>query len=355
MKHRPAGRKKIERTLAPIEPQPKITSASHPIFFRVAACIAVVSVLLGATAVWLQAVESKAGVKIRAPRDTRVRRAIDGVMVSPASSTPRLVAVVLDNLRDAYPLAGLREAALIYEVPVEGSGTTRLLVFFTDDSKAAEIGPVRSLRPYFTDFALELGAMPVHVGGSPEALAEVQSEDMPTLNQFFQGEYFWRSGERPRPHNVMTSSDLLAQGLRDRWNGSKKITPWTYRDGKKSVRGSKVRNISPDDRDSAFTWKNGAYVWERSTSWEQPVRAQNVIVIETNIKTIDGMLRRSVTTTGSGKATVFTSGRKVSGAWTKKNPEDRINFTADDKPIPLAPGLTWIHVVPKGTVVKSSP
>lgn len=348
MAARDKRRKHKGSRLAPIELAAE-PSRRNPIFFYVTACIAVVSVFLGATALVLQSVESKAAARVKPPRDARVRRAIDGALTLPASSTPRIAAVVMDNLKDAYPLRGLEAASLVYEAPVEGGGATRLLAFFTEDADASEIGPVRSLRPYFTDWSLELGAMPVHVGGSPEALEEIVSEQIPTLNQFFQSEYFWRSGDRARPHNVFTSGDLLAEALRARWHGSKKIAPWSYRDGKKIASGSKARRLEVGDRDSAWEWQGGWYVWGRSAGWERPVRAANVVVMETAIKITDAVGRRSIATSGEGRATVFSGGKKIVGTWIKKNPAERAQLVSDGRPIQLGPGMTWVHAVPKGT------
>ena len=348
--HRGGG--KARPILTPIERVKEKETKHAPMFLGITAGIAVVAVLVAVTAFVLSGAETRSSSKIKNPPDLRVRRAIDGALVAPASSTPRLAAVVIDNLKEAYPLRGLDQAALVYEAPVEGGGTTRLLAFFPEDARVSEIGPVRSLRPYFTDWALELGAMPVHVGGSPAALDEVQSKAISTLNQFFQSEYFWRSGDRDRPHNVFTSSDLLAQGLTDRWNGSKKISSWSYRDAGRSVRGSAAAQISFADRGSVWTWRKGSYLFVTEGVSAQEVRASNVVVMETEVKVLDDIGRRSIRITGSGPATVFTGGKKIVGTWMKKNLNDRISFVAGDSPIQLAPGATWIEVVPKGTKVE---
>ena len=64
----------------------------------------------------------------------------------------RPIAVMIDNSNRAWPQAGLNQAYLVYEIIVEG-GETRLMALFkgVDIDK---IGPVRSSRHYFLDYAM---------------------------------------------------------------------------------------------------------------------------------------------------------------------------------------------------------
>ena len=81
----------------------------------------------------------------------------------------RTIAVMIDNVGDARPQTGLNEAMLVYEAIVEG-GYTRFLAVYKDP-KIESIGPSRSARPYFIDYALENDSIFVHYGGSDKALA----------------------------------------------------------------------------------------------------------------------------------------------------------------------------------------
>ena len=74
----------------------------------------------------------------------------------------RPVAVMVDNDNSAaWPHAGLSNAFLVYEVPVEG-GSTRLMALFHAD-ETEKIGPVRSSRHYFLDYVLEHDAIYTHL------------------------------------------------------------------------------------------------------------------------------------------------------------------------------------------------
>ena len=66
----------------------------------------------------------------------------------------RPIAVMVDNDDDnARPHAGLSESYLIYEMAVEG-GSTRFMALFRS-AGTKKIGPVRSSRHYYLDYAKE--------------------------------------------------------------------------------------------------------------------------------------------------------------------------------------------------------
>ena len=65
------------------------------------------------------------------------------------SGNSRSIAIMIDNVGEAKPQAGLNEAAIVYEITVEG-GLTRLLAVYKDiKDKEETIGPVRSARQVF--------------------------------------------------------------------------------------------------------------------------------------------------------------------------------------------------------------
>src|SRR5260221_8029347 len=90
--------------------------------------------------------------------DTLVPRAIEGVLVQPRDARLLPFAVMIDNHPDARPSSGLAEASLVIEAPVEG-GMTRYMAVFDATTTVDQIGPVRSARPYFVDFANAFGAL----------------------------------------------------------------------------------------------------------------------------------------------------------------------------------------------------
>ena len=85
------------------------------------------------------------------------------------SGDDRPIAVMLDNNVDAWPHASINDAYAVYEIIVEGN-ETRLMALFKG-KELDEVGPVRSARHYFLDYALENDAIYTHFGWSPQAEA----------------------------------------------------------------------------------------------------------------------------------------------------------------------------------------
>lgn len=124
--------------------------------------------------------------------------------------TERPIAVMIDNHSDAWPQAGLNKAYMVYEIIVEG-GETRLMALFkgVDVSK---IGPVRSSRHYFLDYAMENDAIYAHFGWSPQAESDIKKYSINNINGLIESsKTFWRVSDKYSPHNAVTSTKALLE------------------------------------------------------------------------------------------------------------------------------------------------
>ncbi|MFA5603355.1 MAG: DUF3048 domain-containing protein [Bacilli bacterium] len=121
-------------------------------------------------------------------------------------SKSRPFAVMIDNHDNATPHTGLQDAYIVYEMVVEG-GITRLMAIFKDQ-ETATIGPVRSSRHYFLDYALENDAIYTHWGWSPQAQSDIPKLGVNNINALYDNS-FWRDNSRNAPHNGMTSIEKL--------------------------------------------------------------------------------------------------------------------------------------------------
>lgn len=120
----------------------------------------------------------------------------------------RPIAVMIDNHTGAWPQANLNKAYLVYEIIVEG-GETRLMALFKNQD-LEEIGPVRSSRHYFLDYALENDAIYVHHGWSPQAQRDIQSLGIDYINGIQESaKDFWRVKGKSSPHNLFTSTESI--------------------------------------------------------------------------------------------------------------------------------------------------
>ena len=118
----------------------------------------------------------------------------------------RPIAVMIDNHPSAMPHAGLSNAYIVYEIIVEG-GESRLMALFKGQD-IDKIGPVRSARHYFLDYALENDAIYVHYGWSPEAESDIKSLQINNINGLYDSN-FWRVKDKSAPHNAVTSTKKI--------------------------------------------------------------------------------------------------------------------------------------------------
>lgn len=122
--------------------------------------------------------------------------------------TDRPIAVMIDNHTGAWPQANLNKAYLVYEIVVEG-GETRLMALFKDQD-LEKIGPVRSSRHYFLDYALENDAIYVHHGWSPQAESDIPKLGVDNINGIQESSKdFWRVKDKSSPHNMFTSTESI--------------------------------------------------------------------------------------------------------------------------------------------------
>lgn len=138
----------------------------------------------------------------------------------------RSIAVMIDNHKGAWPQAGLNQAYLVYEIIVEGGETRLMPVFKGVDLE--KIGPVRSSRHYFLDYALENEAIYVHYGWSPQAESDIKTLKVNNLNGITQSSTdFWRVKDKKAPHNAVTSTKNIlkmaqAKGYKTQSNSNTK-------------------------------------------------------------------------------------------------------------------------------------
>lgn len=292
-------------------------------------------------------------------------RAIDGVFVSEDSREFYPKAVTIENNVDARPQSGLNKANLVIEAPVEG-GITRFLAVFADNETVSEIGPVRSARPYFLDWARELNAVYAHVGGSPEALRLIKNNKaIVDLDQYFMSQYYWRSSKRPRPHNVYTSTELLDEAADYFSLNEPDFEAWNYKDDLSlDERPEQAADILIDF--STYTnraeWKYDREVndYLRYTAGErhlvkdgEEIRAKNIIIQKTSVVSLDIEDRKKIKTIGEGEAIIFLDGRIIEGVWKKEAVEKRTRFyDKEDNEIEFNRGATWIEVVGKSVILE---
>ncbi|MBT5503587.1 DUF3048 domain-containing protein [Candidatus Falkowbacteria bacterium] len=282
---------------------------------------------------------------------------IDGLCFT-EDEEPGVYAVMIENHVDSRPPSGLAEASLVYEAIVE-SPITRFLAVFSADKVIEKIGPVRSARPFYVDWAREFNGPYVHVGGSNEALDLISKVYSFDLNEFSSGQYFWRSWLRRQPHNVYTSSELITKAVDNKgWQPAYDFESWKFKPDTELVQRGKTKKITVDfaTRDFTIDWyydrENNNYQryqagQEHEDSDGAKIKAKNIAIIYTESTVIDSYGRRKTTTIGSAKAIVFLDGQVIQATWKRPNLTSRTRFyNQSGQEILFNSGKTWIEVVP---------
>ena len=127
----------------------------------------------------------------------------------------RPIAVMIDNHNQAGPQVGLQKAYMVYEAIAEG-GETRLMALFKGID-VEQIGPVRSARHYFLDYAMENDAIYVHFGWSPQAKSDIKKYSINNINGIEEdGVTFWRTKQKSAPHNALTSTEKILKSAQNK-------------------------------------------------------------------------------------------------------------------------------------------
>jgi hypothetical protein len=337
---------------------------------------------------------------------------INGQMFTKAEKdiweTRRPITAMIENHADSRPPSGLSRADVVYEAVAEGGITRFLTVFYCDASaEDVRIGPVRSVRVYFIDWAQEYGIpLFVHSGGANNICSscpggikprgDVASEvdafkKLVTLNwRYAQGNSMdagtnigfpivWRDYERipgaATEHTFMGSTDKLFEEGAKRGFGYKDakgkawtslFTSWNFVDGK-SPEAPTAKEISfsfwdnKPDYDVKWVYDSVKNVYLRFNGGKEHIdmdtktqlSMSNVVIQFTKERgPVDKEGHMIYTTTGTGKALIFQNGGVVEGTWSKETQASRTKyFDSKSKEVSLVKGKIWVEIVPAGNTV----
>jgi hypothetical protein len=268
------------------------------------------------------------------------------------------VAVIIDNHIDARPPASLSQAHIVYELPVEGS-ITRYLAIYDSKQEIATIGPVRSARPYMLDYVQELSALFVHVGGSPQALVNIAQDNIFNLNEFYNGSYFLRDENRPKPHHIFINFADATKYIKEKNQEEASFSFWKFQEDSENIDKEDkelVTNINIDFGSDAYE-VNWVYDFEKNNYLRTlndkvhvddrniDIRARNIIIHITNSVVLDEKLRLKVDTIGGGEAVICFEAKCQEGTWKKDSAKTRTLYYIDGKEVKFSPGNFWIEVI----------
>jgi hypothetical protein len=306
----------------------------------------------------------------------------------------RPLGVMIENSIDARPQSGLSGADTIYEAVAEGGITRFLAIFYCQD--AGQVGPVRSARTYFIDFASEYADYPLyaHVGGAnqpgpADALGQLSDygwTNYNDLNQFSIGfPTFWRDYDRlpnvATEHTMYSSVNKLLEyakttrGLtnvdKDGNAWDKNFVPYTFGDDAALAQRTTSQAIHLEFWESAgagynidWTYNPKTNLYARANGGQphmdkntgKQLAAKNVVVLKmVQLDANDGYAAGDhllFKDKGTGKAVIFKDGKEIDGTWEKDNRTSRtIVMDASGKQIVFNRGLIWFEILPTDGVL----
>ncbi len=337
------------------------------------------AVLLGVATVALVVTAGSKHVtpkKVRAPRVARTSATIepDGPVCpltglpAPGGHVPSrpALAIKVDNYPAARPQSGLDHADIVFDEPVEG-GVTRFVAVY-QCSQAPLVGPIRSARLVDVGILEQLSKpLFIHMGGINPVLAALRSAAIVDDDLFSYGGIIQHDFGRVAPYSTYITT---ASG----WG----ITPsdttppkplFTYSTAVPS--GSPATTVHiPFSVYSPAYWhydaSTGQYLLDYGSSPAmltsgRQISTTNIVVqkvqihlgpwLENNL----GGYEVEATLTGSGPLEVFRNGVGVAGTWQRATLMNRTRLVASDgATIPLAPGRTWVELVPSNIAVSAT-
>ena len=281
----------------------------------------------------------------------------------------RPFAVMIDNHSDAWPQAGLNQAYMVYEMIVEG-GETRLMALFKG-ADLDKIGPVRSARHYFIDYAMENDAIYVHFGQSPQAQSDIKKYSVDDINGIAEdGTTFWRVKDKYAPHNAVTSTEKLLESAKSknyRTTSTEKSVLNYVTDEVNLEEGLVAEKITIPHSDLQtvtyeYDKENKVYVryarGEEQIDWEtdEPITTKNIIITFCNNYTLsdsENKGRQGLKNIGTFDGYYITNGRAIQIQCIKKARDEKTLYQdMNGKEIKVNDGNTFVNICPTNADVE---
>ena len=279
--------------------------------------------------------------------------------------TDRPIALMIDNHKGALPQGGLNDAYMVYEIIVEG-GESRLMALFKGKD-LEKIGPVRSSRHYFLDYALENDAIYVHFGWSPQAEYDISNLKVNNINGISESsKSFWRVKDKSAPHNVATSIAKIkeiAQRKNYRMTSDKKSVLHYVTDDVKLENGQKADTITIPYTNTysntvKYTYDAETQRYQRyskgveETDWNtgEKITTKNIIITFARNATLndgEGKGRQTLYNVNNLKGYYITNGRAIEITCEKSSrSEQTVYKDLEGNEIDVNDGNTFVQICP---------
>lgn len=314
---------------------------------------------------------------------------LTGLECTEEEQKQRPIAIMINNLEAGCPQAGIAQASVIYEAPMEKASVTRLMPLFENWGDLEYIGYVRSARDYFVYSALEFDAIFAHFGqatlytgdlingdGVDNISAAVAGIDRPATKAFM------RTDERKAPHNVYTTGEALMEAA------EKFQYDLTYHDTRKQKFAFAPYGEEADHSDApeaTVLWPGGEstgvangysnvqarfeYNEEDGKYYRYQYGGEHIDELTGEQLAVDNVIfqychgefrddegymafechggwQEGDAESGNFRVQVFTGGKMIEGTWSRYADTDPALYVDEDgNPIELNRGKTWVCII----------
>ncbi len=310
---------------------------------------------------------------LSAPQEPRTEQSpLNGLLFTKTEmdvmKTHRPVAVMTNNHSDARPLSGTNSADVVIEANAEG-GITRLMAIYWSTAPK-KVGPIRSIRQYYLEWASEYDPLIIHDGCASSDDPRTNAcgnlyfygvKDLATI-----GAWRWNDGRRYAPHNEYSSVTYA-------WEYAKKVNwdsfptnfeTWKFKpDATLSERGAKTqveltfhkRLINSGLYNVIWTYDKSTNTYLRKVGGKADidqetntqVYAKNIVVQEVSmVQSGDSKGHLIITTIGQGDASYLIDGKITNGTWKKTSRTDRTTYyDSEGKEMEFNRGRIWVEMI----------
>lgn len=284
----------------------------------------------------------------------------------------RAIAFMIDNNTNAQPQASINSTYMVYEIIVEG-GETRLMALFKG-TNADQVGPIRSSRHYFLDYAMENDAIYAHLGMSPQAQSDMELFKINNINgQAYDtgkartsSSLYWRASHKKAPHNAYTNTESILKIAKDKGyktTSNKEsvlnyVTEEVNLENENSIiastitipyaPGHKVKYVYNEDTKRYTRYSKGKKMSDEITN--ENITTKNIIITFSKNYTLndgENKGRQDVVTVGSLDGYYITNGKAIKIKCNKTDRKSQTQYVdLNGNEIEVNDGNTWVNVCP---------
>lgn len=315
--------------------------------------------------------ESEIETKTEEPKEEPATPVVkDDIKIFKGNDRP--IAFMIDNNKNAQPHASINSTYMVYEIIVEG-GETRLMALFKG-TDADQVGPIRSARHYFLDYAMENDAIYAHLGLSPQADNDMKSFHINNINgQVYDtgkartnSSLYWRVKHKKAPHNAYTNTASILKIAADKGyattSNKESVLKYVSKEVELTNADASIANsvkipyskghtveykYNPDTKRYTRYSKGKKMTDEIS---KEDVTTKNIIITFAKNYTLDdgeNKGRQDVVTVGELDGYYITNGKAIKIKCIKKSRTEQTTYVdMEGKEIDVNDGNTWVNVCP---------